>query len=170
MVFPVSSTEINDIGFIDFKDPWLQDLLWNTVSPTQIFQREGYTKMDMMGYFKSMVDAGCYSFLGSKKAGTVLRCYFPNPYVVEPHIVGNGGYIRLLLKVGTDFTFSSTKVSKINIYTHLPSIKNIVSRLGFIHEGTTTNSYLLDGDLKDIFILGLSKQDYYKHETFKLAA
>lgn len=159
-VFPISLAMIDDLKFYEYGDPWLQDLLWNNLNPTQVFQKEGYSKYDMMKYFESLVNAGCYTFFGSKKAGVVLRNYYPNPYVVEPHIVGNGIHIRTLLKVGVDYSFTSTKVTKINIYTHLPSINHICTRLGFSHEGTISKTYLEHGSLRDVFILGISKQDY----------
>lgn len=150
----------DDLRFYQPDDPWLYDLLKEKIDPQQIFQRQGYTKDDMMNYLLSVHKSGYSSYFGSQKAGVVFRNYHPNEYILEPHIVGTATNMRTVMRVGIDFIFTSTKVLKINNYTHLKSSKNICLAHGFTLEGTIKNTYL-DGDqLIDVYVLGLSKKDY----------
>jgi len=153
-------TRFPDTGFHSPDEPWIVKLLADLVDPEDIFQKPGYTQSDLLAYLTQLYRQGAAQFFGSKTAGILFRTYMPNPYVVEPHILGNGKYYIPLMRCGIDFLFKTTKVQKINIYTHLPSSRNIASRHGFTLEGTLTNSYLHRGSLVDVYILGLHKNDY----------
>jgi hypothetical protein len=150
-----------DIGFIPYKDQWLQNLLWEHLDPSHIFQNSSYTKLDMMKYLETLEASGTSAFFGSKELGVVLRLYYPNKYVVEPHIIGKGLHILPVMRVGIDFAFSpSSDIQKINIYSHLKSVRGISKRLGFKPEGVITNSYFLGTELVNVHVLGLHKEDY----------
>jgi len=150
----------NDLNFYSLKDEWLVNLIKDKLTPNELFQRDGYTKDDMITYLESMYNSGTTDFLGSPSAKFVFRLYYPNKFIVEPHIIGDVSYMRTFAKLGTDFMFYNQNIKKINIYTHIPVIGRIMERMGYKHEGTITETYLKDDKLIDVFIYGLKKEDY----------
>lgn len=144
------------------KDKWLQDLLKEKLNPTEVFQKEGYTINDVIEYFIQNEKCGVLDFLGSPSQNFCFRLNYPNRKVLEPHIIGNVKYFRTFAQQSIDFMFVKNGIEKINVYTHIPSLTKIVSKFGFKEEGIITKTYIHEEKLKDIYVFGLNKEDYFK--------
>lgn len=153
----------NDFNFYSLeKEKWLQDLLKEKLNPNEVFQKQGYTIDNVIEYFIQNERNGVLEFLGSPSKKFCFRLCYPNEKVLEPHIIGDVKYFRTFMKESIPFMFIKNNIEKINVYTHLPSIAKIVTRVGFKDEGTISDTYLYNNKLTDIYVLGLKKEDYLK--------
>lgn len=155
-----------DLGFIEFREEWLQDLLWNKLDPKDFYQSDKYNKTDMMKHLEQMNSQGLCYFWGSKSLGLVLRVGVPNKYVIEPHIIGDPSHWKTIQPFALDFAFNHMGIRKVNVYTPYTSIKGILGRFGFTLEGTLKDSYIDNqGNLKPYYILGLTKDEYLQRSS-----
>ena len=155
-----------DLGFIEFRDEWLQDLLWNKLDPKDFYQSDRYTKIDLMKHLEQMNSQGLCYFWGSKSLGFVVRANLPNRFVLEPHVVGDVSHWKTIQPILFDFAFNHMGILKTNVYTPYRSIKGILVRSGFTLEGTLKDSYIdKQGYLKPYYILGLTKDEFLKLST-----
>ena len=150
----------NDFNFYTLSDEWLVNLILDKLSPEETFQRKGFTKEQLLFYYREMEKSGTTEFLGSPSAGFCYRLYYPNIHVVEPHLIGNVSYLRTFTKLATDFMFTKNNIEKITVYTPYKNIGKIMVRFGYNYEGTITNTYLKNDELLDLDIFGLNKKDY----------
>lgn len=157
---------LSDAGLVPFTDRWLQDLLWSHMKPEEHLQSRQYSKLDMMKWMEQGAQQGSMFFWGSKQAGMIFRCFKPNEYVVEPHIVGSPRYLRSLMPLGLDYIFKETPILRANVYTHLPSIRAIYLKLGFTEHGRIPASfYVPDQGLLDYWCLGYTQEDHHRKQS-----
>jgi len=150
-----------DLGLIDFRDPWLQDLIWEKENPVSFYQTDAYTKTDLMKHLETLAKTNWCWFWGSKELGLVMRVHSPNRYVLEPHLLGNVHHWRTLQPIAMNHAFNDLGIRKINVYTPHQPIRKVMLRYGFEEEGVLPLTYLRpDGQLVDQFILGLSNTRY----------
>lgn len=140
-----------------FYNKWVQDMLWNYLNPSDIHWT--CTKLDAMRQVQAQYDLKeCY-FIGSEEHNFLFRIVQRNPFVAEPHIMGDGTVLRSVTAEAYRIVFSKG-VQRINVYTQYPKITRIMKRFGLQYVGTIPKSHLDRGSLVDVDLLTITKDEY----------
>ena len=138
--------------FLNIRDQWVQDFLWKYIIPEDVCK--GYTKLDAINYIQDEIYAKNQVLIGNDKV--ILRCEMKNKYVVEPHILGNGIYIRRTIEEAMAFARENTEMQRIVVWTHYPTIGRILKKCGFELSANLEKYYLNSSGLHDL--LGYTKE------------
>lgn len=142
---------------LPFDDPWVVAMLRQYLEPSDLhWSLDLDTAVAIVGH--EVAAGNCY-FLGNKDDHVLIRVVVRNPYVVEPHVMGNGRKFRNAIRDAVPIGFS-LGADRINIYTQYPSISRIVSKFGFKTIAVIPQSHLHCRELVDIEVLTLTKDDY----------
>lgn len=148
---------MSDVQEYSFYDDWVQETLWKHIVPSDIHW--ACSKLEAMKQVQSMCDVGeCY-FIGDKEANFLLRIVVRNPFVIEPHIMGNGRRMREVITGAYPLVFAKG-VKRINLYTQHISIARIMRKMGYSLVAVIPASHLHDGELVDVAVLTYTKEDY----------
>lgn len=132
--------------YLNIREQWVQDLLWQHVVPKDIHPE--YTKLDAIKFIESEIYAGNQVLIGNDQV--ILRCVMQNKYVVEPHIMGNGHYIRSTIEEAIAFARDNSEMQRIVVWTHHKSIGRILEGCGFTLNGTLPKYHLTADGLQDL--------------------
>lgn len=146
---------------IDIKEDWLRKLILDKARGNHYVQNYAITQEQILEYVDTLVERGLEWYFGCPEEGFVYRVAQVNPYVIEPHYLGCMKKLRTLQPLALEWVFADTQTQKINVYTRLKASVRIQQRFGYKVEGIITNSFLEDGRLHDLYVLGLSREDYY---------
>jgi len=139
-------------GFLNIRDQWVQDLIYKHIVPEDI--QKGYTKLDCLNFIQDEIYAGNQVLIGNDEV--ILRCVLPNKHVVEPHILGNGIYIRQTIEEAIVFASDNSEMQRIVVWTHYKSIGRILKGCGFELSATLEKYYLNSSGLHDL--LGYTRE------------
>ena len=139
-------------AFLNIREQWVQDLLYKHLIPEDICK--GYTKLDALNYIQDEIYAGNQVLIGNDEV--ILRCEMKNKHVVEPHILGNGIYIRKTIEEAIVFARDNTEMQRIVVWTHYKSIGRILKGCGFELSATLEKYYLNSSGLHDL--LGYTRE------------
>ena len=140
--------------FLDIRDPLVQDMLWRYLEPQDI--RHDYTKADALRFVYDEVVAGNQWLVGDLAREVMLRVWLRNPQVIEPHIMGNGLYIRSVIAESLPLAWERG-VEKVMVWSQYPAVGQILLRLGFACEGQFRRMHLVDGQLLDLNVYSLER-------------
>jgi hypothetical protein len=140
---------------LDIRDQRVQQFLWEHIEPTDV--RWDYTKLDAMKLLEVQVYDGTVQLWGDLDLGFVFKATQRNLKVLEPHIMGNGVYLRSAMKQGVAIAWG-LGYEKLAIWTQHEKIVRIATKCGFslearipkIHEGPR-------GELLDLYVLTREK-------------
>lgn len=147
---------------MSFYDPWVQDMLWVHMSPQDIHYR--MTRLQAMNYLEQTFNSGDMYYLGDPSKHVLIRVVVRNPFVVEPHIMGNGRRLREATLEAIPIGFAKGAESIIN-YTQYDQLRRIYERIGFTHVATIPKSHFQDGKPVDIHVLTLTKEAYERNQS-----
>lgn len=153
-----------DLRLLDIKEQWLRQLILEKSKSSHFVEAYKLTPNQILEYIETMVERGLTWFFGSEAERFVYRVVQPNPYVIEPHYLGCMKKLRELQPVALKWLWENTTVKKINIYTTRKASVRIQQRFGYKLEGTITDTFLEDGKLLDLYVLGLSREAYYEQQ------
>lgn len=154
---------MNDLRLIDIKEPWLRELILEKSHPDHFVGMYKLTQEQILQYLETMYERGLAWFLGSESERFVYRVAQLNPYVIEPHYIGNMRRLRTIQPLAMKWVFDNTQIQKINVFTSLRSSYHIQQKHGFKIEGELRKTFFEDGELKDLHILGLTREDFYEY-------
>lgn len=137
---------------LNIRDQWVQDLIWKHIVPEDI--RDGYTKLDALSFIHDQIYEGKQVLIGNDEV--ILRCVLVNKHVVEPHILGNGIYIRKTIEEAIAYARDNTEIQRIVVWTHYPAIGRILLGCGFKLNATLEKYYLNSSGLHDL--LGYTRE------------
>lgn len=135
-----------ETSILNIRDQRVQDLLWKYVVPDDI--RPDYTKLDAIKFIESQIYAGNEVLIGNDKV--ILRCVMHNEFVVEPHILGEGIYIRSTIEQAIEFARHNTNMQRIVVWTHHEAIGRILEGCKFSHACTLNKHHLTSTGLHDL--------------------
>lgn len=138
-------------------DPAVQEFLWKHLVPSHF--RWDYTKLDAMKLVERQVYDGDVQLWGDMSVGFVFRAVVRNPKVIEPHIMGNGIYLRSALRAGLPICWG-LGFEKIVIWTQHESIANIAEKMGFTRHAMVPRVNMdASGELQPMYAVTLEKTD-----------
>ena len=149
---------------IDIRDPWLQEFLWQYVVPSDI--RHDYTKLDAITYIRDRALTGDFIFVGCKESRVVFRCVRQNPRILEPHIMGNGLRVRSVTRAALPMAWQ-LGYDKVVVWTQYPALAAAMRNIGFSEDAVIPRYHLHNGELLDMHVLSVSKEDNHEHFTPK---
>jgi hypothetical protein len=158
---PIPEPKAGEVRFdyLDIRDERVQEFLWAHLNPRDI--RFDYTKLDAMKFVTDQLLARRSSIYGDMERGIAVRVDFPNPFVACPHLMGNGLYVRGLLRTGLATIFAMG-LRHVNILTQITSLSPILEGFGFSDTGVVPGIGFDDaGEPVAIHILSLSREKYY---------
>jgi hypothetical protein len=133
--------------FLNIRDQSVQDLIWKYVIPEDI--REGYTKLDAIKYIEAEIYSGNQVLIGNDEV--ILRCELVNKHVVEPHILGNGIYIRKTIEEAILLARDHSEMQRIVVWTQYKAIGRILEGCGFKLNATLEKYYLNSSGQHDMY-------------------
>lgn len=140
-----------------FNDSWVQDMLWKYLNPSDLHWT--CNKLSAIKLVESAWNLGECFFLGCKASDFLVRICIRNPFMIEPHIMGNGLYIREGLRQAVPLVFSRG-IQSIVLYTQYPAIARITEKMGFTKIGVIPRAHFQGGELLDCTVLSLTKDNY----------
>lgn len=140
--------------FLSIADQRVQDFIWKHIVPSDV--RWDYTKADAFRFIFDQVMLGSQWLVGDLDRGVVMRIVVRSPKVIEPHIMGEGAYMRSVIKESIPFAWERG-VEKIMVWTQHEAIGAIMSRMGFAKEGEFPRMHYADGQLHDIAVYCLER-------------
>lgn len=142
---------------LSIRDKAVQDFLWQHLEPTDI--RYDYTKLDAIKEVEREVIANECELWGDMAVPIVFRAVLANPKVLEPHIMGNGHYVREALAQGLPIAWGMG-VETVRIWTQYPALAHIVEKCGFKFEATHPSMLMgADGELLTVYSLTLTRPE-----------
>lgn len=141
--------------FLRIEDPAVQEFLWKYLVPQDVGER--YSKIDAIRYITDEIVGGRMWLIGDLDRQVVFRCVAYNSRVIEPNVMGNAFYIRSVFRDALPLAWS-LGVEKVMVWTQHKSLGAIVENLGFRQEGHFTRMHLVDGELLDLFVYSLERQ------------
>lgn len=146
--------------FLDMQRDDVQDFVWAHLNPHDF--HHNYTKFDAMKEVMARTADRRSSIYGDLQRGIAVRCDFPAPRVVSPHLMGNAVYVRGLMRVGLSTMFAMG-MTHVNISTRFKSLIVVLESFGFELVGTvpgmTTDE---NGATVPVFIISLSRDKYFQ--------
>lgn len=139
---------------LSIRDPKLLDFLWDHINPCDL--REDYTKLDAIKRIEELCYQDNCRLYGDLDLGLVFRCSIANSKVLEPHIMGNGRYLREGFRLGAEMAWKMG-FERMVIWTHHKKIARIVHKCGWDLDAVLPRQHLENGVLHDVFSLGLNK-------------
>lgn len=143
-------------------DNWMQEFLWQYLVPSDI--RYDYNKLDAMAYVRTQVRNGDCVLVGSREHRVVFRCVSHNPKVLEPHIMGNGVYVRSVTKAAIPVAWE-LGYEKIVVWTQYQALAAAMINIGFSQDAVIPRYHLHNGDLVDTHVLSYTKGDSHEHHA-----
>lgn len=134
------------VAILNFRDQWVQDFLWSHIVPTDM--RPDYTKMDAMRHVEEQIYNRNEFLIGNEQV--IMRCVVHNEWVVEPHIMGNGHYMRSVMEEALEYGVQHTNFQRAVVWTHYKSIGRILERCGFELTGTVPRYHYTPDGLADM--------------------
>lgn len=142
------------MDFLDIRDRHVQQFLWDFIVPSQLHPT--YTKFDAIKFVYDEVVAGRQWLVGDMDARLVFRCQPINLHVLQPHIMGDPARLRTLLPSALDIAWSKG-IRKVEVWTHLKAIADILKRMDWTSEAHFTDHFWDGEALHDIYVMGLKK-------------
>lgn len=142
---------------LDMQDERVIGFLWRYIEPCDF--RWDYTRLDAMKELEIMVEKGFCQLWGDMDIPIVFRCSTPNPKTLEPHIMGDGRYIREGLELGSALAWS-LGFELLRIWTQHEKIARIVEHCGFVRESILRKQWMgPSGELFDVHTLILERSN-----------
>lgn len=142
---------------LSIRDPKLQAFVWEHLDPIDI--RWDYTQLDAIQEVARREAAGECEFWGDLSVPVVFRAEMANPKVLEPHVMGDGRFMRSALEQGVPIAWAMG-VEVIRIWTQHEQIARIVERCGFAFEAEHRDMLMdADGRLLTVYSLTLRRSE-----------
>ncbi len=145
------------LQWLQYDDPWVHDMLRKYVNPQDL-----HWSFDLDEAVRNCLyqaQAGDSLFLGSKEDNFLFRLVVRNPFVLEPHVMGDGTKIRRMVRAGEPMVFEKGFHS-IMQYTQYAQHVRIFKQLGYKHVATIPSCHLQDGLLYSVAVLCKDRREY----------
>lgn len=130
------------------EDPWALEMLNKYLPPEDVYWR--FSKEEAIQFVKDSWHAAGELWLGDKEKNFLFRLVINNPYVVYPHIMGDGRYIRSCGREAMKFV-ASLGVRQVVVWTHHANIGRIMLGMGFKEMARLPRTHLVGDELLTLF-------------------
>lgn len=146
--------------YLEMKNPQVQKFLWDWIDPSQI--AFGMTKLDAMKELEMRFKVRQEALYGDLERGIALRCQYPRPDVVMPHVLGNASWIRSVIQVGSGVLFGMG-MKWIHVWTQDERIARIVQAFGYSQQAALEgHGHVINDKEEATFILSMERSAYYR--------
>jgi len=149
-------------------DAWVQETLWEYSNPKHV--RFDYGKLEMMSYFASQWRANEMAFYGDKAKNVLLRVEVLSPAHIGVHVMGNGLYMRSVLREGIQTAFENLKFELILLTTLDKRLVAIQKAAGFKIVAEIERHAYVDGKLQDVTLMHYTREMFNDARDRRLAA
>lgn len=136
---------------LSIRDQKVQDFLWKHLEPCDF--RHDYTRLDALKEVERQVLHEECQLWGDMEAQFMFRAVTPNPKVLEPHIMGDGRYLREAIRQGAPIAWGMG-IQLLRVWTQHPQLVRIAEKCGFVFEAEHSHMLMAaDGELLNVYSL-----------------